>query len=259
MKNSQTPEATKTCKHYKSIIPKGAKVCPFCRKRQGSAGKWILIIIIVIVIFAAINGGNNESSSNSNVSDSDTTIQSDNNSNDSTIPTPSNATASSDIVASDSTTDEKESAGLTEEKYNSIETGMTYDEVVDIIGEDGTNISESEVAGIKTVIYEWTSSESWGNANITFQNDKVVNKAQFGVSSGDDVEITLEQYNSIETGMTYDEVVALLGGEGALISDTEIAGSTSQIYMWNGTSLGSNANITFSDDKVIAKAQVGLN
>ncbi len=59
--------------------------------------------------------------------------------------------------------------------------------------------------------------------------------------------------------MTYDEVVALLGGEGALISDTEIAGSTSQIYMWNGTSLGSNANITFSDDKVIAKAQVGLN
>ncbi|MFR7960816.1 MAG: restriction endonuclease [Roseburia intestinalis] len=38
MKNSQTPEATKTCKHCKSIIPKGAKVCPFCRKRQGSAG-----------------------------------------------------------------------------------------------------------------------------------------------------------------------------------------------------------------------------
>ena len=59
--------------------------------------------------------------------------------------------------------------------------------------------------------------------------------------------------------MSYDEVVSLLGGEGALISDTEIAGSTSQIYMWNGTSFGSNANITFSDGKVIAKAQVGLN
>lgn len=148
--------------------------------------------------------------------------------------------------------------GINGEKFNEIQNGMSYDEVVAIIGEDGTSISESELADIKTEIYEWESHDGWGNANITFQNGKVVNKAQFGVDSGDGVEITIDQYNSIETGMTYDEVVALLGGEGTLLSDTELAGSTSQIYMWEGTSLGANANITFSDGKVVAKAQYGL-
>ena len=55
-----------------------------------------------------------------------------------------------------------------------------------------------------------------------------------------------------------DEVVALLGGEGTLLSDTEIAGSKAQIYTWKGTSLGANANVTFSDGKVTSKAQFGL-
>lgn len=148
--------------------------------------------------------------------------------------------------------------GINADKFNQIQNGMTYDEVVAIIGEDGTSISESELADIKTEIYEWQSHDGWGNANITFQNGKVVNKAQFGVDSGNGVEITMDQYNSVETGMTYDEVVALLGGDGTLLSDTELAGSTSQIYMWEGSSVGSNANITFSDGKVMAKAQYGL-
>ena len=238
MKNNQSAP-TKLCKHCKSAIPKAAKVCPVCRKKQGGIGKWFIIVIIAIVIIAAITGGNDDSTSSS--ANSDTTLQKNN------ISSEQSNTAT-----------EKESTGLTEENYDSIETGMTYDEVVNIIGEDGTNISESEVAGIKTVIYEWTASDGWGNATITFQDDAVINKAQFGVSSGDDVEITMEQYNSIETGMTYDEVVEILGGEGTLLSDTEISGMTSQVYMWSGTSLGANANITFSDGKVMAKAQVGL-
>ncbi len=247
MENNQTNQQpapqgpTKPCKYCKSLIPKNAKVCPVCRKKQSGIGKWFIIIIIAIVIIAAIIGGNDDSASSSANSNSDTTIQKNN--------------VSSEQA---NTATEKGTTGLTEEKYDSIETGMTYDEVVNIIGEDGTNISESEVAGIKTVIYEWTASDSWGNANITFQNGKVVNKAQFGVSSGDDIEITIEQYNAIETGMTYEEVVEIMGGDGSLLSDTEIAGSTSQIYMWNGNSFGANANITFSDGKVIAKAQVGL-
>lgn len=149
--------------------------------------------------------------------------------------------------------------GINAEKFDQIQNGMSYDEVVSIIGEDGTNISESELADIKTQIYEWQSHSGWGSANITFQNGIVINKAQFGVSSGDNIKITMDQYNSIETGMSYDEVVALLGGEGTLLSDTEIAGSTSQIYMWEGTSLGSNADVTFLDGKVAAKAQTELN
>lgn len=230
---NQTQEQTKICKHCKTAIPKKAKVCPNCRKKQGGILKWILIIFVALIIIGAIAGGGNDSSNDS-----------------------SNTTSSSSVDKNDGT--KKEASGLTEEKYNSIEQGMTYDEVVGIIGEEGTNISEVELGGITTVVYEWTASDGWGNANITFQDNKVVNKAQFGVDSGDNVEITMEQYNAVATGMTYEEVVGVLGGEGALLSDTEVSGMTAQIYMWEGTSLGSNANITFSDGKVIAKAQTGL-
>ena len=224
---------TKKCKHCQSDIPKKAKVCPVCRKKQGGKLKWIIIIIIALFIIGSIGGKKSD---------------------DSTTQESSSTSTSTESTSSPA----KEVTGLTEEKYDSIQTGMTYDEVVAIIGEDGENIFETEIGCVKTVIYKWEASESWGNATITFSDGKVVNKAQFGVSSGDNVEITIEQYNSVETGMTYDEVVALFGGEGSLLSESDVAGYTAKIYMWEGSSLGANANITFSDGKVVAKAQTGL-
>lgn len=68
------------------------------------------------------------------------------------------------------------------EKFNKIETGMTYEQVVEIIGEEGTVLSESEIGDIKTTIYSWYGKGSIGaNANITFQKGKVISKAQFGL------------------------------------------------------------------------------
>lgn len=53
---------TKLCKHCKTEIPKGAKICPNCRKKQGGIGKWIAIAIVVIVILAALTGGGDSDS-----------------------------------------------------------------------------------------------------------------------------------------------------------------------------------------------------
>lgn len=212
-------------------------------KKKGGKLKWMIIAIIVIVIIAAVGGG----SKTDEKKDLETTSTEEKN---------ENTSSGNDTISN--TKDESTSTGINEEKYDSIQNGMSYEDVKNIIGEDGENISESEVAGIKTVMYQWSSYDGWGNATVTFQNDEVVNKAQFGVSSGDDVEITLEQYNSIETGMSYDEVVSLLGGEGSLLSDSEISGYTAQVYQWNGTSLGANATVTFSDGKVMSKSQFGL-
>lgn len=50
-------QGTKLCKHCKTEIPAGAKVCPNCRKKQGGVGKWIAIVLVAIVIIGVAAGG----------------------------------------------------------------------------------------------------------------------------------------------------------------------------------------------------------
>lgn len=59
--------ATKICKHCKTEIPAGAKVCPQCRKKQGGALKWVIIAFVVICIIGAAAGGNDKSKEASNI------------------------------------------------------------------------------------------------------------------------------------------------------------------------------------------------
>ena len=51
---------TKLCTHCKTPIPKDAKVCPNCRKKQGGVGKWIIIGVIVVILLAALFGGGDD-------------------------------------------------------------------------------------------------------------------------------------------------------------------------------------------------------
>ena len=51
---------TKVCKHCQTEIPKKAKVCPNCRKKQGGIFKWIVIVIVAIAVIGAFTGGDDE-------------------------------------------------------------------------------------------------------------------------------------------------------------------------------------------------------
>lgn len=76
---------------------------------------------------------------------------------------------------------EDEKDFITYAEFESIENGMSYEQVVDIVGYDGTIMSSSDFAGINTTIYYWYGVDGISNANITFQNDAVVSKAQIGL------------------------------------------------------------------------------
>ena len=49
---------TKLCKYCKQEIPKNAKVCPVCKRKQGGVAKWIAIAaVVVILVIAALGSG----------------------------------------------------------------------------------------------------------------------------------------------------------------------------------------------------------
>lgn len=74
--------------------------------------------------------------------------------------------------------------------------------------------------------------------------------------------ITMDEYNQIKNGMTYEQVVKIIGCEGKLATSSEIGGSTSQTYGWSSRDLGGGttygATIIFVDGKVTGKYQTGL-
>lgn len=60
---------TKICKHCKTEIPYGAKICPQCRKKQGPGGCLITIIVLVVIalIGSCFGGGEKDTADESKV------------------------------------------------------------------------------------------------------------------------------------------------------------------------------------------------
>lgn len=149
----------------------------------------------------------------------------------------------------------KEEGKLTEEKFKKIKDGMTYEEVVKIVGAEGNIMSETGSAGEPhhTVMYEFETDGVMSSSTMMFQGGKLINKAQFGVETSD-IEITLEQFNKLANGMTKEQVFDILGGEGAVLSES----GDIVMYTYNGKSLGANASLMFQGGKLMNKTQLGL-
>lgn len=76
---------------------------------------------------------------------------------------------------------------VTKAKYNSVQSGMSYSQVVAIIGCEGEENANTTIDGIPgimpqmtTKMYSWINFDG-SNMNAMFQNDMLINKAQFGL------------------------------------------------------------------------------
>lgn len=161
------------CKTCGSDIAKSAKVCPHCgAKRKNHKITGTVLVILGIILFA--NGISNFGTSSDNRNQ--------------LPPKDNNSYVSSDALK-ETTVDEQEDqqnkSTISKDEFNSISTGMTYDEVVEIIGSEGEVMSEVDLGmgeEFKTSMYFWEGEGSIGaNANITFQGGKVTAKAQIGL------------------------------------------------------------------------------
>ena len=60
---------TKVCKHCQSEIPKKAKICPVCKKKQGLP-KWVIVFVVIVclAIIGAASGGSSDNTGNTSSS-----------------------------------------------------------------------------------------------------------------------------------------------------------------------------------------------
>ena len=105
------------------------------------------------------------------------------------------------------------------------------------------------ITGVVVLQSQKTLSDTLNNAVDTF-NDSM------SVDNESTTKITIDKFNQIQTGMTYEEVVAIIGEEGTVSSESSFGDSSMKIYSWsNGIA---NATISFTNGKVSAKSQFGL-
>ena len=107
-----------------------------------------------------------------------------------------------------------------------------------------------------------------GGAGANGQKDNTTTSSQNVISDettisentqeNKDVKVTLEQYNQVKDGMSYDEVVSIFGGKENSSSESEIAGIKSEVKTWSGNGTFSVVSIGFTDGKVSSKSQTGL-
>lgn len=138
------------------------------KERWGCAVYFLLAIIVVFFLLILPSFFGNSSSSDEPASSNQTNSQSQQ----------ENATQQTPKEGSKP----KDDGLITYEEYSKIQSDMTYNEVVEIVGSYGYEMSRVELSGYQTVIVAWDGKGSVGaNANVTFQNGKVIAKAQFGL------------------------------------------------------------------------------
>lgn len=74
----------------------------------------------------------------------------------------------------------------------------------------------------------------------------------------DSISVTLEEFNEIELGMTYEECVAIIGFGGENITNSHIDGHIMMGYMWENENYLRQMTALFKNNKLVEKRQIGL-
>lgn len=87
------------------------------------------------------------------------------------------------------------------------------------------------------------SSTEWNQQQATYINKPTISK---------------DEFLQLQDWMSYEQVVEIVWGEGEVMSENNLAGVNTVMYMRDWDTFASNANVMFQDNKLIQKAQFGL-
>lgn len=152
--------AMKKCKECGNEVSTKAESCPNCgavlKKKTGCLG-YIGAGILIFIVLGVVGSLMNESTTSSSKPDAGLKMPS----------------FGKQIVTFD--------------EYKQIKNGMSYNNVVSVIGAEGEEMSRNKMDGvpgvmasIETIMYQWVNKNG-SNMNAMFQNDKLMQKAQFGL------------------------------------------------------------------------------
>lgn len=142
------------------------------------------------------------------------------------------------------------------DKFEQIPMRATYDQVKQILNVEGQPVASNTIGNITTESYNFMVNGK--RLYLTFQNGELSHKQCFEVMYCAS-KITLEQYNKIQQGMTYDQVKQIFGCDGELFSQTQFShGYASKGMVWLNKN-GEDARIGFdANGYVNHKMQRGL-
>ncbi len=153
--------ALKKCKECGKEISSKAESCPNCgvvlKKKTGFL-TYVVAVFFILILLGVIGSLMNES-----------------------LTTPSSKPKAGFKMPSIGT------QIVTFNEYKRIQNGISYRQVVAIIGAEGEEMSRNKIDGVpgvmdsvETIMYQWVNSNG-SNMNAIFQNDKLMQKAQFGL------------------------------------------------------------------------------
>ena len=148
------------------------------------------------------------------------------------------------------------------DKFNKITYGMSVDDVKNVMGKDG-ELQSSTTTNLTGTDENYDWHDGIGDTiGVTFSNGQVNGKSYVSLSSTrSEGTATLDAFSAVKNGMSYDDVKSLMGGDGALSTETDLRlgsnDSKMQSYTWNGDPSGT-ATVAFNDGAVSSMTQYGL-
>lgn len=144
--------------------------------------------------------------------------------------------------------------GLTIEKLRAIRDGMSYGEIEALIGFPGLTISSN---GADKYIVRWA-----GEAGVTFlakfEEDRLVQKRATPrlaeTPPPSDAELTRAEYDRVQLGMNFDEVLALLGIQPLQLTRTD---APVAIYRWQDEK-GASFTARFENGRLTRKSGLSI-